>query len=93
MQTHTNRRTGQVITANTDHLESDCSDISFVNQGTSTVTIFCGDSTAGRTLEPNEAVDFNNEIGGKEITLFRITFSAELTNSLYVERSYKNMVK
>lgn len=94
MTNHTNSRKGQLYSADNSNIESDCSDVSFVNQGDSSATIYCGDSKAGRTLAPNEAVDFNNEIGGKEITIFRVVFSpAELTNALYVERSYKKIIK
>lgn len=84
---HTNTRLGQRFIVN-GSIESNCSDISFINEGTTAATIFCGDSKNGRTLQPDEAVDYNNEIGGTEITAFRVTF---VTGSgvLYVEKSYK----
>jgi hypothetical protein len=92
MTRHTNSRNGSIYTANDNNIESDCSDISFINQGTEPCTIFCGDSVQGRTLQPNDFVDYNNYIGGKELTRFRVQFgNGAGTKNLYVERSYKTI--
>jgi hypothetical protein len=89
---HTNSRNGAIYKFNDNNIESDCSDISFINQGTEACTIFCGDSLNGRTLAAGDFVDYNNNIGGTETTRYRVEFgSGNGLKNLYVERSYKTI--
>ena len=85
------KRAGKNIKVDTENIESNCSGISFVNQGATYADITAGDSPGTRRLKAGEAVFYFNENPNViEETVFKIVFEGG-AGDIYIEKEFKTV--